>query len=287
MRALIITADDFGFSPAVNEAVEDAHVRGVLGTASLMVGARAATDALERARRLPGLSVGLHIVLAGSWPVSPLPEIPELVGADGRLSSRLFAAGMNYFFRPSVKQQLEREVRAQFELFREYGLELDHVNCHKHLHLNPAVFDIILKVGADYGLRAVRFPYEPVLVSCRASRKGKARKIASWLFLLPWTVLLRRKIRAAKVLCNDYVFGLGDTGRMELSRALLYLEHLPQGVSEMYFHPAARYCPELAREAPGALHVQEFEALTAPTFSKALDRLKIKRVSFCELPLKY
>ncbi len=284
MRALIITADDFGFSPEVNEAVEEAHVRGVLGTASLMVGARAAADALERARRIPGLRVGLHIVLAGAWPVSPPSDIPGLVGADGRLSSRLFAAGISYFFRPSVRQQLEREVRAQFELFRQYGLQLDHVNCHKHLHLNPAVFDIIVKVGADYGLRAVRLPYEPALVSCRASRTGRARKIASWLFLLPWTGLLRRKIKAAGISYNDFVFGLGDTGRMELDRVLLYLQHLPPGVSEMYFHPAVRSCPELAREAPGARHVQEFEALTDPAFGKALDKLKIKRVSFCELP---
>jgi predicted glycoside hydrolase/deacetylase ChbG (UPF0249 family) len=38
MKKLIITGDDFGFSLAVNEAIEEAHRCGVLSTASLMVG---------------------------------------------------------------------------------------------------------------------------------------------------------------------------------------------------------------------------------------------------------
>ncbi|NUO88439.1 MAG: ChbG/HpnK family deacetylase, partial [Cupriavidus sp.] len=63
-RALIVTADDFGLHPAVNEAVELAHRDGVLNAASLMVGAPAAADAVARARRLPALRVGLHVVLA-------------------------------------------------------------------------------------------------------------------------------------------------------------------------------------------------------------------------------
>jgi len=98
VKALIITADDFGFSRAVNEAVDEAHVNGVLGTASLMVGAEEAADAVERALRLPNLKVGLHIVLTGSRPVSPPSAIPDLVGPDGRLSSRLFESGVRFFF---------------------------------------------------------------------------------------------------------------------------------------------------------------------------------------------
>ncbi|HKR19626.1 MAG TPA: ChbG/HpnK family deacetylase, partial [Stellaceae bacterium] len=58
MKQLIVTADDFGLAPAVNEAVEQAHRRGILSAASLMVTAPAAEDAVERARHLPELGVG-------------------------------------------------------------------------------------------------------------------------------------------------------------------------------------------------------------------------------------
>ncbi|WP_297836130.1 ChbG/HpnK family deacetylase, partial [Pseudomonas sp.] len=55
---LIVTADDFGLHQAVNQAVEQAYRSGVLRAASLMVAAPAAADAVERARRMPGLAVG-------------------------------------------------------------------------------------------------------------------------------------------------------------------------------------------------------------------------------------
>ncbi|MGP0087328.1 MAG: ChbG/HpnK family deacetylase, partial [Steroidobacteraceae bacterium] len=62
MNHLVITADDFGLSEPVNAAIEQAHRNGILSAASLMVGAPAAADAVERARRLPDLRVGLHVV---------------------------------------------------------------------------------------------------------------------------------------------------------------------------------------------------------------------------------
>jgi predicted glycoside hydrolase/deacetylase ChbG (UPF0249 family) len=63
-KYLIVTADDFGLHESVNEAVEQASQAGVLTAASLMVGAPAAADAVRRARKLPHLRVGLHLVLA-------------------------------------------------------------------------------------------------------------------------------------------------------------------------------------------------------------------------------
>ncbi len=286
MKALIITADDFGFSPAVNEAVEEAHRRGVLGTASLMVGAPAARDAVARAARLPGLKVGLHIVVAGAPPVLSPSEIPALIDSGGKLSSRLFRAGVNFYFRPAVRAQLAREIHAQFELFRGYGLGLDHVNCHKHLHLHPTVFALIVEIGAAYGLKAVRLPYEPISGAAPdLLGKGGAGQLAASLFLLPWTGLLKRKIWAAGLQANDFIFGMRDSGRMESARVLRLLPRLPAGVTEMYFHPAAHGCPELSAEAPGARHEGEFAALTDPEFRRALDDLRIRRISFSDLPL--
>ena len=80
-RHLIITADDFGLDLAINEAVEQAFTGGVLTAASLMVGQPASGDAVERARRLPGLRVGLHVTLTGARPMlapQRLPEFPDL-----------------------------------------------------------------------------------------------------------------------------------------------------------------------------------------------------------------
>src|ERR1700761_934007 len=83
-RRLIVTADDFGAAPAVNEAVERAQLAGVLTAASLMVGAPGAADAVRRARATPSLRVGLHLVLVEGRPVLPPERVPLLVDSEGR-----------------------------------------------------------------------------------------------------------------------------------------------------------------------------------------------------------
>src|SRR4051794_16931156 len=87
-RRLIVTADDFGMAPEVNEAVEAAHRRGVLTCASLVV-TGAAADAVARARRMPDLGVGLHLALVSAPPALDPLDVPVLMDRKGRgLSGR-------------------------------------------------------------------------------------------------------------------------------------------------------------------------------------------------------
>ncbi len=283
MKRVIVTADDFGLSIGINEAIEEAHQRGALTTASLMVGARATREAIERARRLPSLRVGLHLVLVNGTPVSSPETIPDLLDPRGEFCPHLFRSGVKFFFRPGVRQQLEVEIRAQFQAFRSTGLSLDHVNCHNHMHLHPTIGGLVLKVGREFGLRAVRYPYEPVLPSWRASRKGLGRKGVSGLFLWPWLALLRKQLRRAQVLSNHFVFGMHDSGNMKLDLVLRFLQYLPPGVTEIYFHPASRPDSELDRVAKNYRYQEEFATLTSPALRQALQASGIQCISFSDL----
>jgi predicted glycoside hydrolase/deacetylase ChbG (UPF0249 family) len=64
--------------------------------------------------------------------------------------------------------------------------ERDHVNAHHHLHLHPTVSHLLLNVGKEYGMKAMRLPYEPPLPSWRASNKAFLQRLAAWLFLFPY-----------------------------------------------------------------------------------------------------
>ena len=68
MRRVIVNGDDFGASLGINRGIVEAHERGVLTSASLMVDGPAAPDAVARARANPALSVGLHLELDCSDP---------------------------------------------------------------------------------------------------------------------------------------------------------------------------------------------------------------------------
>jgi hopanoid biosynthesis associated protein HpnK len=269
MKKLIITGDDFGLSLPVNEAIEEAHRHGILTTASLMVGAEATADAVKRARRLSSLRVGLHLVVVDGTPVLAHEVVPDLVVGKGEFSSHLIQTGINFFFRSTVRQQLEKEIRAQFQAFQETGLLLDHVNCHHHMHLHPTVLGLILKVGKEYEMKAMRLPYEPSLPSWRASRKGLLRKMIMWLCLYPWITLLKARLREADLRSNDFVFGLNDSGHMHLDLMLRFLMFLPPGVAEIYFHPGN--------------NVNELGALIDPAVREALLASQIETISFSDL----
>ena len=282
-RQVIVTADDFGLTVAVNEAVEQAHREGILTAASLMVGAAAAADAVERARRLPTLRVGLHVVLVQGRPVLPPERVPDLVDGRGAFTDRLVRAGFSWFFRPGVRRQLAAEIRAQYEAFRATGLPLDHVNAHNHMHLHPTLQALILAIGRDHGLRAVRVPYEPPLASFRAAGGGLARRLLTAAGLAPWVALLRRRLRRAGLKSNRCVFGLHDSGNMNAALVVRLAGALPAGVTELYFHPATRRCPELERQMPAYHHQAELEALTSPGVGDALRAAGARRIAFSDL----
>jgi hopanoid biosynthesis associated protein HpnK len=266
-RGLIITADDFGLHEAVNEAVERAHRHGVLTAASLMVGAPAAADAVERAKRLPCLRVGLHLVLADGPAVLPPHHIPDLVDAAGRFGDAMARDGVRFFFVRWVRRQLAAEIRAQFEAFAATGLPLDHVNAHKHFHLHPTVLSLILDIGRDFGLRAVRLPLE-------------ARAPA---LLRPWLGLMRSRLDRAGIAHNDQVVGIEHSGAMDELALLGALQKLGAGVTEIYLHPATISGAAIAPSMASYRHADELDALLSPRVRDAVDRLGVARGGFSDL----
>jgi chitin disaccharide deacetylase len=279
VKRLIVCADDFGLDPAVNDAVESAHRHGILSTASLMVGGPAAADAMARARLLPELHVGLHLVLVDGRPVSKVEAVPGLVGADGRFHPNMARAGFRFFFRPDIRRELAREIRAQFATFHATGLRLDHVNAHKHMHLHPTVARLLIEIGSEYRLRAVRVPAEPVSVLRRAFPAERAPTP----FFLPWIERLRWHLRRAGLVVNDHIFGLAWSGNMIEQRVLRVLPYLPDGISEMYFHPATRRTPQLAAAMPGYRHPDELAALLSPAVRERITGLGIGLFTYGDL----
>jgi hopanoid biosynthesis associated protein HpnK len=247
-----------------------------------MVGEPDAADAVARARRLPDLKVGLHVVLVEGTPVSPPEDIPDLVDADGRFPSDMVTAGFKFFFLPNIRRQLALEIRAQFTAFAQTGLALDHANTHKHIHLHPTVAALIIRIGREYGLKAMRLPIEPARPIAAAEQRSSAGGLGDVALRL-WTRQLRWTLGRAGLVTNDQVFGLAWSGAMTEERVLSLIPHLPDGVSEIYFHPATELTPRLARTMPGYGHAAELRALMSPRIGPALAAAGIGCTSFSAL----
>jgi len=252
---IVVSADDFGLSLEVNEAVELAHRQGMLSTASLMVAGPAAADAVRRARLLPELRVGLHLVVI---------EGPSVLGPP--FGSDQLRLGVQYYFSPAGRRRLQAEIAAQYRAFAATGLTLDHANAHKHMHLHPTVGRLLIETGRAFGLRAMRVPAEPpsLMRACGVKQGSAARA------LYVWTRLLRRQGARAGLLMNDWVAGIAWSGSMTKQRLLRLATHLPPGLGEIYFHPATRQTTELAALMPGYDHPVELAALMDPELRATL-----------------
>jgi chitin disaccharide deacetylase len=275
---LIVTADDFGLAPEVNAAVETAHKNGILTAASLMIGAPAAADAIGRARRMPLLKVGLHIVLTDGYPVSPASRLPNLVDRSGRFRSDMGRASVRIFFDPMARRQVADEIAAQFEAFLAAGLRLDHVDCHKHWHLHPTVSGLILDIGQRYGMTALRIPSEPVRVLRLIEKQTSSR--LSWV-TSTCAALLKARVQQRRLFAADRVFGLSWSGAMTESRVAGLLAHLPDGLTEIYFHPATSN--SFAGSTPGYCYIDELATLVAPRIVLAATGAGIRLVGYSDL----
>jgi hopanoid biosynthesis associated protein HpnK len=273
LKSLIVCADDFGLDPAVNEAVEEAFRDGILTCASLMVAAPAAADAVACARRMPGLRVGLHLVLVDGEPLLPGSELPRLSRGRQAFDKGMLRSGLRFSLVPGIGREIAAEIAAQFRAFAASGLKLDHVNFHKHMHLHPRVARLAVRVGRDFGMRAMRLPAEPRHVLCRAFPQERPPLVP----YRPAVAALRRRLRRAGLAANDQVFGIAWSGGMTEERLLALLPLLPDGVSEIYCHPATR------DTIPGTRPQEELRALTSPRVRRLIEELGLRPVSYADL----
>jgi hopanoid biosynthesis associated protein HpnK len=278
--ALIVNADDFGRSPEINAAVAAAHRDGILTSASLMVTGDAAGEAVEMARAMPALAVGLHLVLVAGRAASPPAEIPHLVDSTGRFAAGPVAAGLR-LARPAARPELEREITAQLARFAATGLPLSHVDGHLHLHTHPAVLDLLLPLAARHGARGLRLPRDPLRAALAWDRSRLLEK-AGW--ALAFGLLARRgarRARAAGLRVPARSFGLMQTGAMSegyLLHLLARLDSPAVPTAEVYLHPTTG-----ERLEPLGPNPDELAALLSPRVRALAARRGLRLTTYAGL----
>jgi hopanoid biosynthesis associated protein HpnK len=243
-----------------------------------MVGAPATADAVDRARQLRSLKVGLHVVLTDGRPVLPPSRVPNLVDESGRFRGNIVSASVRIFVDPMVRQQVSDEIDAQFKVFVATGLQLDHVDCHQHCHLHPTIAHLILDIGQRYGMKALRIPSEPLRV-LRLVEKHTSSRLS--LVTATCAAYLRARVLRRRLVVPDRVFGLAWSGAMTESRVAGLLAHLPDGLTEIYSHPATSN--SFSGATPGYCYVDELAALVVPGIVSAASGHGIRLIGYSDV----
>ena len=145
MKFLIINADDFGLSAAVNEGIIRAFEAGGITNATLMVKREAAGEAVRFAKSNPSLPLGLHL------------DLDELLGQGEKGDERFNIDRINSMLEDrTFFKELSLEIDEQIGDFKERGLKLTHIDGHHHLHAIPRIFQLLIEKMTDHGIRTVR-----------------------------------------------------------------------------------------------------------------------------------
>ena len=282
MKLLVVNADDFGLDPAVNAAVARGHTEGILTSASLMVNGRYFDEAIAFAKSHPQLGVGIHLCLVDGRPISSTPEISALADGQGNLPRSPFELSKKLRCDERVTTAIEVELRAQIQKCLSTGLKPTHLDSHMHAHMHPRVLPIVAKLARENGIAYVRAPVEPLGRSLRCNAERLPRKLARWMVFGSLGARSKRVLRQAGLRTADQSIGVLDAGHVTEPLITAYLPLLPDGLTEIFMHPAAEASPALATTQHGYENVAELAALCSPQVRELIGRSGIRLTNFGE-----
>jgi chitin disaccharide deacetylase len=238
LRRLVVNADDLGLTVGVNDGIFEAHDIGILTSASLFANAPATPDAIGRTRSYPSLGLGAHLALVDGVPTLPPNQVPTLVEDDGRFRRSWRPFVVACLEGRVALAEVERELTAQIERLRRAGINLTHLDAHKHVHAYPPVFAIVARLAMRFEIPVVRVPYER-WSSIRADRSaGRPARHQAFLnaAMWPWA---RRNYRTAGSLGlrTPQFIGRIHTGVMTGRALHAMLRATTSGVTELMVHP--------------------------------------------------
>ena len=267
MKYLVTNADDFGFTPDVNEGIIEAHCNGILTATTLMANGDAFDDAVRLARENPTLDVGCHLVLIGGHSLTnPKRMLPT---STSELTRQVFAG------RIEIYDELEAQVRKILAA----GISPTHLDTHKHTHLLPSVFRAVCGIAENFRIKWVRRPIDfdgPPVGEWKQRWMGKVIRRAA--------ANLGPSLRHGGLKHTDHFWGFSVTGKLDEAALSAMMAYVPEGSTELMVHPG-RLRAELA-VAPTRLKQSrelELKALVSPAVREAVSAAGIQLVNYRQL----
>ncbi|WP_317304400.1 ChbG/HpnK family deacetylase [Allisonella histaminiformans] len=236
-KQLIINADDFGIHPAVNEAVRKAATEGILTSTSLMAGGDAFDEAVEMARSMPSLGIGIHLTLVGGIkPVLPPSEVPSLTWDNGVFCHDYGKLIVRDLEGKISLSEVYAEWDAQIQKIMNTGLLVTHMDGHQHMHMWPHFYPIARDLAKKYHISCMRVPDEDVLFGMKDGHiiRWAAKNGLSLLSRMHRPDLKKNHIRT-----NDHFFGMLYGGHLSPERFAKFILQTRPGITEIMCHPSA------------------------------------------------
>ena len=211
-RFVIVNADDFGLCTGVNKAIEDAHKNGILTSATIMANMPSASEAVEIAKRTPSLGVGVHLNLTNGIPLSKHKSVEYIKDDTGNFGLGPYKLALKTLLNRNVRQAVETELAAQIKWVIDQGIKPTHLDSHKHIHAFPPIFPIVCDLAKQFGIRAIRWTFEPAKIGFGfrpVTKKDRHRSAA----VRNMARINRRQ--NSEFFKNNILLGIAHTGKID------------------------------------------------------------------------
>ncbi|MBL8150069.1 MAG: ChbG/HpnK family deacetylase, partial [Blastocatellia bacterium] len=189
-----------------------------------------------------------------------------------------FITGLRYYFLEAAKEELQKEIFAQFDKFFSSGLKISHIDGHLHMHMHPTVFSILIEAATKYGVKHIRLPREPLIHTLKLRRRNLFNKLLWWTVFHLLSKSAVSRIEGRGFITPKTVYGLLESGAMTEDFVLGLLQQISSVTTELYCHPEL-YTPETENR----LGEEEMMALLSSKVKKLLQERNIHLGTYADL----
>ncbi len=288
MKRLIVNADDFGLTSGINRGIIEGHRKGIITSTSAMANGLQFEEAVAFAKANPKLGVGVHLALVDGRPVSDQAAVPSLLNAAGNFLETPLKLLKRLITGEARQGEIQRELRAQVEKAMQAFGSVTHLDGHKHLHIYPKLFRIVVSIAKDYGIRHIRYPVEEGTSWLRIWQQYRTSE-ALLQYIRSRLIAGMARLTRKSLLRNGFsppetVIGIAQTGLLNCDSLRSIIASLSEGTTELICHPG--YVDDGLRQLRTRLVLQrelELKALSDPGILNLIAAHNIQLINYRDL----
>lgn len=272
---VILHIDDAGMHHASNLGVKQCLEQGVATSFAIMMPCPWVPEIVKYTREHPGLDAGLHLTLTSEWelyrwgPLAGRTAVPGLTDPEGCLWRSVAQVAPR-----ANADEVERELRAQWERAESMGLRVTHLDSHMGtLFARPDYFERFLKLGVEK-----RVPILAVGGHMTHARQENAEAVDLLKQLVPkiWNAGL-------PVLDDLHTGTYGWPPAEKTARLVELLKSLKPGVTEILFHASIPTDDFPRVTGSSASRHADARALMSEEVKRVIEERGIVRTTWSEL----
>lgn len=287
MKYLITNSDDFGLTPSITDAIIDTHLHGIMSSTTILANMSGTDYAIEKAKEIVTLSVGVHFNLTEGKPLTEPHKIPLLLNDRGEFKENS-QQRINLIFGRDKQKQAELELSNQLSYVLDNGLRPTHFDSHHHITGTPVAFRASMNVARRFNIFKARIT-NINYVYTEDYNEGIFARFIRFNRQLPKSLLHRTN----KIKLRLNRFETPDT-KILPSRVLPIhadpvcqfiktLSALREGVTEISFHPGYLNSNLNDSDMTAALRLRDLKVAKSEVVREYIKKNDIQLISFKDI----